>query len=152
MSQTANQGDDLARSSEATDEGGARELTPIKMWGKGTSGPRKEDLYDFAPKTQEQIADESEGKGDESPDPKDSSAPVSAVAAYYEQVKTVLPETQEEPQGEPQQEPSQPENESSESQGTPAPADKVSTPPKPPESGSQTSSDKTKSGSAKQPA
>lgn len=144
MSQPAAQGGDLANPSGTTDGGGVREVTPIRMWGKDTRRPTDDDLYDFSPKTDEQRAldaqkeTEAEGEGDESPDPKDSSAPASVIAAYYERNKTPLRR--------------QPESDSSETPETPAPADKDSTPPKAPESGTPSSPSKTKAGESKPPA
>lgn len=138
MSQSAKQGDDLSRPSGAPDEGGVRELTPVRMWGKDTRRANDDDLYDFSPKMEEQTADEAEDTGDDSPDPKVSSAPASAIAAYYGRNRTptrTVPEIDSTPVPE-----------------TPASVDKVSTPPSPSESGTQTSQSKTSDGKNKQPA
>lgn len=102
MTQYRDSGNTLAGASDTTGDplGNRRpdeavELTPVVLYGKGVAVPETDDhLYDFTPKT---VEDEPIGLEDveaedlEVGDPKDSSAPASALSAIYEKVKTHLP-------------------------------------------------------------
>ncbi len=70
----------LAPAAGGVEDDGVREVHPVQMWGKTD----ELDLYDFSPKVEEEV----EVVPEEVDDPKDSSAPGSALAAIYEKVRT----------------------------------------------------------------
>lgn len=137
--------DSLAGASDTTGEplierraSAAQEISPVTFYGKDYATTVDAEMYDFMPTAAPEplVVEEIEEEGG---DPKDSSAPGSALAALYEQFKTPLRE---------------PLN----SQEIPASADTESTPPSgvPDEtksgSGSATSSPESSTGKDKPPA
>lgn len=113
----------LAPAGDADDTQGVseiQEISPITMWGKGTIADNEIDLFDFRPLPEEDVPTETESEVG-SPDPKDSSAAGSALAAIYETLKTPAVDWRREREN-------------------PASAEKDDGEPNPSENGTQTSS------------
>lgn len=81
---------------ESRDPRGAQEISPVTFFGKDYATGEDTALYDFVPQPEDEVAVVEEEE--ETTAPKGSSAPGSALAAYYDQFKTPVPEPLSDPE------------------------------------------------------